>query len=188
MLAGPNGAGKSTFHRVYLSALELPFLNADVLRASTGMGVYEAASQTTAIRRLMVERGQSFVTETVLSDPVGEKVEFLAGAVEAGFDVQLIFIGIDDSAMAVKRVKSRVKRGGHSVPEEKIVARYLRNLDNLERAIVLLPRVTIYDNSSYETPFRLLGEFRSGEVFQKTMERIPVWAERFFSRGGRSLS
>ena len=49
MLAGPNGAGKSTFFTSYLARLGLPFLNADVLAARTGMDAYEAAAQLTDI-------------------------------------------------------------------------------------------------------------------------------------------
>jgi len=162
MLAGPNGAGKSSFYEAYLSGLGLPFLNADVLSLASGMSAYEAAAQVGEFRRVMVERRLGFVTETVLSDPVGEKVDFLADAAAQGFDVHLIFIGIATAAMAVERVKSRVEAGGHDVPVEKILERYERVLKNLERAIALVPRVTIYDNSSFENPYRLIAEYRAG--------------------------
>ncbi len=178
MLAGPNGAGKSSFYEIYLSGLGLPFLNTDVLALASGMEAYEAASQVAEFRRVMVERRLGFVTETVLSDPVGEKVEFLANAVAEGFDVHLIFIGIATAAMAVERVRSRVKAGGHDVPMEKILARYERTLKNLERAIALVPRVTIYDNSSFENPYRLIAEFRCGELFRETTGKIPSWLRR----------
>ena len=96
MLAGPNGAGKSTFYEAYLSGLGLPFLNANVLAKVTGMDAYEAAERISDARRIMIGRGKGFITETVFSDPVGAKVNLLAEAVEAGFDVQLIYIGIID--------------------------------------------------------------------------------------------
>lgn len=175
MLAGPNGAGKSSFYDAYLSGLGLPFLNADVLALETGMGVYEAADQVAEMRRVMVGRRLGFVSETVLSDPVGEKVEFMVNAMEAGFDVQLIFIGIADAEMAVERVKSRVKAGGHDVPAEKIMARYDRSLKNLQRAISSIIRVSIYDNSSFENPYRLIAEFRSGKLCGDLVGEVPDW-------------
>ena len=180
MLAGPNGAGKSTFYESYLAGLELPFLNADVLAAVTGLGAYEAAARIAAARGLLVERRSGFVSETVLSDPVGAKVSFLADAAAVGFDVQLIFIGIADADAAIARVAARVRAGGHDVPVEKIMARYARTLENLELAIGCLPRVTIYDNSSFEEPFRFVAEFRAGKLRVAADGLPPQWARRFF--------
>jgi predicted ABC-type ATPase len=176
MLAGPNGAGKSTFFTSYLARLGLPFLNADVLAARTGMDAYEAAAQVAEARRVMVERRIGFVTETVFSDPVGAKVDFLAAAVEEGFDVRLIYIGIADARMSAERVKDRVRSGGHDVPLEKIMARYERTLANLERAVARLPTVLVYDNSSFEAPYRLVAEFRSGELHRQAGGVVPPWA------------
>ena len=182
MLAGPNGAGKSTFYESHLSTLGLPFLNADVLAALTGMGSYEAAARIADARRVFVGRRTGFVTETVLSDPVGEKVNFLADAATAGFDVHLIYIGIDGAHAAAERVAARVRAGGHAVPMEKILARYPRTLVNLEQAIARLPRVTLYDNSSFAEPFRWLAEFRAGKTHAMAKGRPPHWARRFIQK------
>lgn len=184
MLAGPNGAGKSTFYHTYLAGLGLPFLNADVLAAEVGMDAYEAAAQVAAARRILVERQTGFVTETVLSDPIGAKVGDLANAAAAGFDVQLIYIGIADAELSAERVATRVQAGGHDVPLAKILARYQRTLDNLERAIARLPQVTLYDNSTFDEPYRLIAEFRDGRLHQRTKEPIPPWARRFFGADG----
>lgn len=181
MLAGPNGAGKSTFYEVYLRALELPFLNADNVARESEMDAYTAADTIAAIRDQMIRRGEGFVTETVLSDPVGEKVQVLADAAEAGFDVTLIYIGLTDADLSRRRVRARVAAGGHDVPVEKLTARYHRSLDNLERAIAQLPRVRIYDNSSFHSPYRLLAEFRDRKIIWKTTLPIPKWARRFIS-------
>ena len=180
MLAGPNGAGKSTFYEAYLAGLGLPFLNADALAAESGMDAYEAAAQLAELRRILVDRRIGFVMETVLSDPVGAKIGFLAEALEQGFEVVLIFIGIADAEMSAERVASRVEAGGHDVPLEKIMARYERTLDNLQRAIARLPLVTIYDNSSFDEPYRLIAEFRAGKPDRKPTGKDPAWVRKFF--------
>jgi predicted ABC-type ATPase len=90
MLAGTNGAGKSTFWETHLKHLNLPFLNADILARETGLDAYTSAKNIAFIRDELIERQDSFITETVLSDPVGEKVQILANASEKGFDVTLI--------------------------------------------------------------------------------------------------
>ena len=179
MLAGPNGAGKSTFYQAYLSHLDLPFLNADVLAAKAGLGAYDAAKQIASIRDHMIHKKESFITETVLSDPVGAKVDLLASAFASGYDVQLIFIGIADVDLSKKRVGDRTKAGGHDVPVEKILGRYPRTLKNLERAIVKLPLVTIYDNSSYNNPHQFIAEFREGKLHRRCDAEIPQWVKPF---------
>ncbi len=178
MLAGPNGAGKSTFYETHLQALGLPFLNADVLALATGLDAYGAAGTIARIRDEFIQSEKSFITETVFSDPVGEKVKILAGAAEAGFDVTLIYIGIESADLSRERVRARVAAGGHDVPEEKLAARYERSLDNLERAIACLPRVVIYDNSSFASPHRFLAEFQLGKLFRKGEGSVPNWASR----------
>lgn len=180
MLAGPNGAGKSTFFRTFLADKGLPFVNADQIAAELGLGAYEAASIAEAIRVRLINERDSFVTETVLSDPVGAKVAFLKDAQASGYDVTLIFIGLANPDLSAGRVKARVQAGGHDVPHDKIMARYERTLRNLERAIEGLQQVIIYDNSSANEPYRFLAEFRHGQPHQLTDDPIPGWARRFF--------
>ena len=182
VLAGPNGAGKSTFFEAFLAELGLPFLNADNLARETGIGAYEAAREIAAIRDELISRRIGFVTETVLSDPVGEKVGAFARSAKAGFDVHLIFIGISDAQMSVRRVRSRVAAGGHDVPKEKLLARYDRCLANLERAIRSLPRVTVYDNSRFDDPYRLIAEFRDGQLVKKGVGGATPWAEHLLPK------
>ncbi|GHB99686.1 ATPase AAA [Cerasicoccus arenae] len=179
MLSGPNGAGKSTFYEAYLSGYDAPFLNADVLASVSGLDAYTAARQVAALRDDYLGRKESFITETVFSDPVGDKVNFLKRAVEASYDVRLIYIGIESSNMSVQRVATRVKAGGHDVPVDKLLARYDRTLANLERAIQILPWVNIYDNGSMKSPYRLLAKFRDGQLAFRCDGEIPTWARRF---------
>ena len=86
-IAGPNGAGKTTFFHAHLASAGLRFVNADVLAAELAVEPYEAARLADALRRALVGRGESFVFETVFSDPVGDKVAFLAEAARRGYVV-----------------------------------------------------------------------------------------------------
>ena len=71
-LVGSNGSGKSTFYESYLSDAGLRFINAVELSSSLGLSPYESAELATSIRRELVNQRESFIFETVLSDPVGE--------------------------------------------------------------------------------------------------------------------
>ena len=77
------------------------------------------------------------------------------------------------------RVIGRVKAGGHSVPNDKILQRYPRTLDNLKRGIEQLPDVWIYDNSSFQCPYHLLAQYKDGKQVYKTANHIPTWAKAF---------
>jgi predicted ABC-type ATPase len=142
-LAGSNGAGKSTFYESFLADTGLRFVNADVLAAALEVGAYEAAELATAIRSALVLQRESFVFETVLSDPVGTKVEALASCAAMGYTVVLIFIRVDSVEESIRRVAMRVSQGGLDVPDEKLRARFERTQANLVRAIGCLPHVMI---------------------------------------------
>jgi predicted ABC-type ATPase len=173
-LAGPNGAGKSTFYAGFLSKLHLPFLNADVLEADTGVPSIEAARILDAVRSQFIEQRAGFITETVFSDPVGVKLAMLRQAVEAGYDVTLIYIAVPPE-LSELRIQQRVAAGGHDVPRERIADRFRRSLTNLQAAIKFVPSVKLYDNSSIDEPFRPVAAFKNGK---RTFlaPSVPNWA------------
>lgn len=161
-LAGSNGAGKSTFFHAHLAAVGLRFINPDELAAEMGLVAYEAADLTAAIRASLVEQRESFVFETVFSDPVGQKVTELEEMSRRGVHVVLVFIRIDSTETSKQRVAMRVMQGGHDVPDDKLETRFNRTLANLDRAISTLPVVVVFDNTDLAHPFRLEAVYRRG--------------------------
>lgn len=169
-LAGPNGAGKTTFYHAHLQPAGLRFVNADVLARELDLEPYAAANVADALRRELVSQRESFVFETVFSDPVGDKPAFLKEAITAGYTVVLCFIGISGSKTSEQRVAMRVTQGGHDVPTDKLRSRYPRTLTNLKSAIRELPHVLIFDNDDLRTPFRRVAVFEHG---QQTFRQPP---------------
>lgn len=163
VVAGSNGAGKSTFFHAHLAGAGLRFVNADDLAAEMGIGAYEAADLAAALRASLIEQGESFVFETVLSDPAGAKVAELANASRRGLHAVMLFIRIDSPTTSKQRVAMRAMQGGHDVPDAKLEARFARTLANLERAIAMLPVVVIFDNTDLARPFRLEAVYRGGK-------------------------
>lgn len=173
-LAGPNGAGKTTFFHAHLRPAALRFVNADVLAGELELEPYAAARAADALRRELVRQRESFVFETVFSDPVGDKLEFLRDAVRQGYRVVLCFIGISGPAVSEERVAMRVSQGGHDVPTEKLQQRFPRTLVNLRTAIRELPRVLIYDNDDLSEPFRKVAESEHGRMIFRA-DPLPLW-------------
>lgn len=176
-IAGPNGAGKTTFFEAHLRRAGLMFLNADRLAREFHVDPYAAAALADGLRRRCVERRESFVFETVLSDPVGEKVDFLAAAANAGYTVVLCYIGLSRAVFSEERVAMRVAQGGHDVPSDKLKARFPRTLKNLRRAIERLPHVFVYDNDDLANPFRPLAAFAQGKLVDR-WRHWPRWLSR----------
>jgi predicted ABC-type ATPase len=173
-IAGPNGAGKTTFFHTNLARAGLRFVNADVLAAELAAEPYKAARLAAALRGALVARRESFVFETVLSDPVGDKVAFLENAARCGYVVVLCYIALSNADQSVQRVGMRVSQGGHDVPDHKLRTRFPRTLHNLQTAIVRLPHVLIYDNSDLNIPYRQIAVFDNGQL-RHLQEPIPDW-------------
>ena len=175
-LAGPNGAGKSTFYGAHLITTGLRLVNADVLARELGVDAYRAAEMAGALREKLLEQHESFIFETVFSDPVGDKISFLQRAAGAGYNVILCFIGISDPAMSEERVTMRVTQGGHDVPVEKLAARFPRTLGNLRKSIRTLPHVFVFDNNDLSDPYRRVAIFHNGEA-DFLSESLPAWMQ-----------
>jgi predicted ABC-type ATPase len=173
-VAGPNGAGKTTFFQLFLADAGLRTVNADDISRGLDVTAYEAAALAEATRRHLVQRRESLIFETVFSDPVGAKIAFLAEVATAGYQVVLCFIGIAGPAMSEQRVATRVSRGGHDVPLDKLTSRFPRTVANLKIAIQKLPIVLVYDNSDSATPFRKVAEYQNGRAIS-LVKPLPGW-------------
>lgn len=142
---------------------------------------YLAASLSELMRRRLLEFGESFSFETVMSHP--SKVELLKVAQARGFRTYLYFIATDDPQINVSRVRSRVQSGGHAVPEQKIVDRYYRSLELLSQAIRYSDRAYIFDNSIKNDERVFVAEFESSNnvTLQIEEHRVPKWFVTYVS-------
>ncbi len=126
----------------------------------------------------MLER-RSFCFETVFSHP--SKVEFLDKAKQAGYEITLVFIHVELAELNKRRVEHRVKHGGHNVPEDKIVSRIPRTIENVKAALKRVDFLYVFDNSSAEMPHRFLLKFEQGQLTQQK-QPLPTWATDIFGR------
>jgi predicted ABC-type ATPase len=145
-----------------------------VLAQELYLDSYAAARLADAVRQELVKQRESFVFETVLSDPVGEKLAFLKSTVEAGYNTILCFIGAAGPEVCEQRVAMRVSQGGHDVPTEKLVQRFPRILANLKAAVRELPNVWVFDNNDLRNPYRLVAILESGRLV-KLQRPVPKW-------------
>ena len=151
IVGGPNGSGKSTL--VESMVLEGEIVNADVVARMLAPDDPESASVRAArevILRLgtLMEGRRSFNYETTLSS--AQSLLVMKRALAAGYEVDLLFVVLDDVEMNVARVGMRVAQGGHRIPTEIVRRRYEKSLNNLGHAIALASEAAIVDNSRCE--------------------------------------
>lgn len=179
VLAGPNGAGKSTIaHRHII--VRVPFVNADDIAYQLDPSDVNSPAAHLRAGRLAVEeregrlaRRETFAMETTLTGK--SELALMRRAAEAGYKVNLIFVGLDDVALSAARVHARVRRGGHNVPKDAILRRYGRSMEALPEALSIAHRAWVFDNS--DSRRRLLLKRNQGEV-KKLSADLSAWAKQ----------
>lgn len=169
VIGGPNGGGKSSLYDM----INLPgaFINADVVAHQLNAQRPEAAAMAAGkqvlgmLHDVLLAR-QPFCYETTLSSH--QSLKILSQARLRGYRVSLIFVALQDSELHVQRVKDRVMKGGHSIPEAIIRRRYDLSFLNLAKAIPLCHSATIFDNSDYAGP-RLALQIMDRVVTQNSL-------------------
>lgn len=152
IVAGVNGSGKSTFYDTYPELfIDTQRINADEILKSNGGDWKKMSDNMKAMREVIqlmnqaIENHISFHQETTLSGQ-GQK-KWIEKAKQNSYEVTLLYVGIKDADLAVERVKQRVAKGGHGIPEETIRKRFQQSLKNLEIIAPLCDCVELYDNT-----------------------------------------
>lgn len=179
IIAGPNGSGKSTFTTATQESLRVPVIDPDEQARQLRPDAPEAAAimsgkQVIKRARAYSANSESFAVETTLSG--NTYLRMMAEAKQKGWQVNLIYIGVNDVQISIERVAQRVAQGGHNVPEEDIRRRYARSrLANLPVALQQADRTLIFDNST-EIGHRKLLAIKKGRVIERAYE-LPEWIE-----------
>jgi predicted ABC-type ATPase len=158
-----------------------------ILAANPGITAPEANSAAWHEGRRLLERAiderLDFAFETTLG---GRTIAaLLHKALAAGIEVRIWFVGLSSPELHIARVRSRVARGGHDIPEEKIRQRYDQSRIHL---IELMPKITelrVYDNSIDADPHAghapqpvLILHLAKRKIVQMVdLAKTPEWAK-----------
>ena len=169
-IAGPNGAGKTTFARRFLpeSVKCMEFVNADLIAG----GLSPLAPEKAAIHagRVMLERihslgqrGVDFGFETTLSGKTC--IKLFHDLKKRGYQIHLFFLWLSSIKLALERIETRVKHGGHDIPEAIVRRRFDKSLSKFfEFYKPLADSWTIFDNSSEVPKMVAFEEFGKVEI------------------------
>ena len=176
MFAGPNGSGKSTVRDAVTNPAEVvidPDRIARELNPSDPKSV-EGQAGREAIRRFeaALEGGRSLSMETTLTGHTA--VQRLRRAKDAGYDVSLIFVALDNQELNVGRVAERVRSGGHHIPPELTRKRVAISIGNLPAALAIADQAIVLDNSGKS--HRPVMEIMDQRV-TFLADKLPTWLE-----------
>jgi predicted ABC-type ATPase len=192
VIAGVNGAGKSSIGGAAFRSFGGDYYNPDeaarrLIAAKSALDSTVANSAAwqegmRLLRKAIAER-LDFSFETTLGGNTVARV--LTDAAAQGIALYMWYAGLESADLHVQRVRARVRRGGHDIPEEAIRRRYERSRLNL---IALLPRLTalrVYDNSAEADPEAgavphpvLVLHTEGGKILNPgDLARAPDWAK-----------
>jgi len=159
-LAGPNGAGKTTF---YYATSNQGAAVCQCGRAGPGTP-YRAlcrARVAASVRQELVKQRESFVFETVFSDPVGEKLAFLKDAAQTGYNTILCFIGLPGRKCPNNAWRCVSRRAATMFRRRSWPSVFRGILANLKTASANCPTCGFFDNNDLRTPYRLVAIFEA---------------------------
>jgi len=192
VLAGPNGGGKSSILGEMMLQAGSDYINPDVeadriRKENPAIPLEQANSIAWKLGRDLLERAireqMTFVFETTLG---GNTItELLERSLSVGIEVRISFVCLATVEMHLKRIRSRVRQGGHDIPEQKVRERYERSRWNVIRLLPSLTELKLYDNS-FEADFgenvdpkpRLILHCAAGRIIHACeLKDTPEWAK-----------
>ena len=192
VLAGTNGGGKSSIGGAMIRAAGADYFNPDeaarqIASANPGASTTEVNSAAwhegkRLLERAIAHRG-NFAFETTLGGATMTKL--LGDAIDAGIDVHLWYVALNGPELHLARVRERVSRGGHDIPERDVRRRYDESRQNLIKLLHGLASLRVYDNSAdadpgtgaAPTPQLLLHMERRRIVHHCDLATAPEWVK-----------
>jgi predicted ABC-type ATPase len=159
VLAGTNGAGKSSIGGATIRARGGQYFNPDEAAARIrATQPHLSATQANSAawhegKRLLqhaIARGMDYNFETTLGGR--SFAALLKEAASKGFEVRVWYVGLASPEHHLARVKARVRKGGHDIPEADIRRRFDQSRLQLIELLPHLSELRLYDNSAEADP------------------------------------
>jgi len=177
IFAGVNGAGKtSIYESIYFNENRTEKrINTDEMVARIGSWQdnnlqVKCAREAVKLIKRYISEGISFNQETTLSGR--SIINNIKIARKNGFYIVMNYIGVESTEIAKERVRLRVSKGGHGIPDDTIERRYYDSLKNLSAIVEICDEINIYDNTEI---LKEIMNFKNGSLIWE-YEKIPVWA------------
>lgn len=170
IIGGVNGVGKSTLAGVLARITDNfgTLVDADKLAVQYG-GKLEGGRQAVRLIDECIQSGGDLTQETTLSG--GKTARTIATARENGYFIRLYYVALSSAEESLSRIKNRVAKGGHDIPEDTVRRRFEKRFDDLLRILPLVDEVIFFDN---ENGFVHVADYCGGQL-AAVDENLPKW-------------
>jgi predicted ABC-type ATPase len=174
LLAGVNGAGKSTLFSLISSIGNIEKVNLD--DTVRKLGDWRDVKAVTQAGKIVIKqindcfsKGVSFSQETTLCGK--NIIKNIQRAKKLGYYVEIHYVGLNSADIAKLRVKSRVAKGGHGIPDADIERRYNESMANIKTVFSLCDMVVFYDNTKEFSRFAVFKNRKCVDI----LKELPEW-------------
>ena len=195
VLAGTNGAGKSSIGGAMIRACGAPYFNPDeaaarIRQAQPQLSVTQANSAAWHEGKRLLQHAIAQRLNHNFETTLGGQsfARLLKQAAEAGYELRIWYVGLASPEHHLARVKARVRKGGHDIPEADIRRRFDQSRLQLIQLLPHLAELRVYDNTDEADPHqgiaprpRLVLHWQAGRVLAPAdataMAQTPEWAK-----------
>ncbi|MFZ4726861.1 MAG: zeta toxin family protein [Paludibacter sp.] len=185
IIAGCNGAGKTTASFTLLPEILncKEFVNADEI--AKGLSPFQPEKVAIEAGRLMLKRIDELISQnvnfafetTLATKSYKNKIKV---AKENGYHVILLFYWLQDTELAIERVKLRVKEGGHSIESEIIRRRFHNGIKNFfDIYYSIVDEILLFDNSDNSLEFIAEKKNNSTDLTVYNKDKFQLFKEYY---------
>ncbi|MBU0915773.1 zeta toxin family protein [Aquabacterium parvum] len=195
VLAGTNGAGKSSIGGATIRAHGAQYFNPDeaaarIRAAQPHLSATQANSAAWHEGKRLLQHAIAQRLDHNFETTLGGQsfARLLKQAALAGIEVRIWYVGLASPEQHLARVKARVRKGGHDIPEADIRRRFDQSRLQLIQLMPHLAELRVYDNSHDADPHqgqapqpKLVVHWQQGRVrvpaSATDMGQTPEWAK-----------
>ncbi|OOQ56999.1 zeta toxin family protein [Mucilaginibacter pedocola] len=195
IITGPNGSGKSTVGPAYLPTYlqsNYSVFDGDKLYAQKMHELHSAKIASSKEARNIAADFVVATLEALLDKALAERDNFIYEGhfpsyatwkfpkrfKDAGYFVEMLFLGLRDPDISEMRVGIRTKKGGHNVPRYDIENNFYGNLEMLNEHYQILDHLQIVDTSFFRP--KPLAAFKGFEIVSCVKyPDLPEWFVKY---------
>lgn len=192
IITGANGAGKSTVGPIYFPDEAGALFDGDKLYLEKRSELWQAGLR---VQKELAKQASDFVEETfkrLVSEAIQRRTHFAYEGhfskdeswdvplkfKSLGYEIHMVFFGVESPGLSADRVLIRAKEGGHFVDMLTLRTNYYGNLLQLDRHVELFDSLRIIDTSEAEHQVLVIMEKGKMKEFAPKM-KMPFWIQNY---------